>query len=40
LTGELLIGRGLKLLELNPVIVHAGSAVAVDAVAATTATGS
>ena len=40
LTGELLIGRGLKLLELNPVIVHADSAVAVDAVAATTATGS
>jgi acyl-CoA synthetase (NDP forming) len=40
LTGELLIGRGLELLELNPVIVHADSAVAVDAVAATTATGS
>jgi acetyl-CoA synthetase len=32
--GELLLDRGLELLELNPVLVHEDGAVAVDAVAA------
>jgi acetate---CoA ligase (ADP-forming) len=33
--GELLLDRGLELLELNPVLVHEHGAVAVDALAAT-----
>jgi len=37
--GDLLISSGLELLELNPVLVHEGGAVAVDAVAATPGTG-
>jgi acetate---CoA ligase (ADP-forming) len=35
--GELLLGQGLELLELNPVLVHEQGAVAVDAVAARSA---
>ncbi len=31
--GELLLDRGLELLELNPVLVHEEGALAVDAVA-------
>jgi hypothetical protein len=37
--GELLLERGLELLELNPVLVHEHGATAVDAVAAIPAAG-
>ena len=36
--GDLLLGAGLELLELNPVIVHEQGAVAVDALARTQTT--